>query len=61
MCTPTPTPSFNPGNPVHHLAARGITEDNKTSISALATALESVGDFKKPGLNAHTIGKEGAT
>jgi hypothetical protein len=59
--SPTPTPAFDPGNPVHLLATRGVTEDNKTSIPALVSALESFGDFKKPGANAYAIGKEGAT
>ena len=59
MCTPTPTPSSDTGNLIYWLSSKGITEDNKTNISALAAAMEMFGDFKRPGSNAYAIGKEG--
>ena len=58
--SPTPTPMVDPGSPVHILANKGITKNNKTNISTLATAMETFGDFKWPGTNTYAIGKEGA-
>ena len=54
----SPTPLHDPGDPVAVLAGKGITEGNKTDISALATALETFGDFKRG--TTWNIGKEGA-
>ena len=48
-----------PQGPDAILNARGITEGNMTNILALATALESFGDFKQG--TSWNIGKEGAT
>ena len=42
----SPTPLHDPGDPAAVLAGKGITEGNKTDISALATALQTFGDFK---------------
>jgi len=58
--TPTPTPTYSSGNPVHLLASRGVTDKNTTNISVLASAMESFGEFRRPGNNAYAIGKEGA-
>ena len=55
----SPTPALDPGNPVAILSQKGITEENKKDLSALATALESFGDFKH-GPSSWNIGKEGA-
>ena len=55
-CSPTPAP--DPGNPVAILSQKGITEENKKDISALATVLKSFGDFKR-GLSSWNVGKEG--
>ncbi|KAF8572984.1 hypothetical protein K439DRAFT_1625387 [Ramaria rubella] len=49
----------DPGDPVAVLASKGITNANKTSIDALATVMESFGDFKNRS-GAYTQGKEGA-
>jgi hypothetical protein len=57
--TRSPTPAPDPGNPVAVLSQRGITEENKTDISALANALETFGDFKR-GPSSWNVGKEGA-
>ena len=54
MLTYTPTRSRGPGC----RPGKGITEGNKTDISALATALETFGDFKRG--TTWNIGKEGA-
>ncbi|KAF8493156.1 hypothetical protein JB92DRAFT_3127501 [Gautieria morchelliformis] len=55
----SPTPAPDLGDPVAILNTRGISESNKTDISALATALESFGDFKCG--TSRNLGKEGAT
>jgi hypothetical protein len=54
----SPTPILDPGDPVAILNIRGINEDNKSDISALAMALETFGDFKRG--TTWNIGKEGA-
>ncbi|KAF8469894.1 hypothetical protein JB92DRAFT_3135279 [Gautieria morchelliformis] len=54
----SPTPIPNPGDAVAVLSSKGINESNKTDISALATALESFGDFKCG--TSWNLGKEGA-
>ena len=59
MPSHSPTPINDLGDPIAILNARGITEGNMTDISALATALESFGDFKRG--TSWNIGKEGAT
>ncbi|KAF8484172.1 hypothetical protein JB92DRAFT_3131821 [Gautieria morchelliformis] len=56
---PSPTPIADPGDPVAILRDRGINEDNRTDIAALATALETFGDFKRG--TTWNVGKEGAT
>jgi hypothetical protein len=53
-----PTPILYPGDPVAVLNIRGINEDNKTDISALAMALETFGDFKRG--TSWNIGQDGA-
>ena len=55
----SPTPAPDPGNPVAVLSQKGIIEENKKDISALATVLESFGDFKH-GPSSWNVGKEGA-
>ncbi|KAF8523557.1 hypothetical protein JB92DRAFT_3140748 [Gautieria morchelliformis] len=57
--TPSLTPLADPGDPAFILRDRGMSEDNKTDISALAAALKSFGDFKRG--NTWNVGKEGAT
>ncbi|KAF8491124.1 hypothetical protein JB92DRAFT_3128537 [Gautieria morchelliformis] len=42
----SPTPNPDPDDPVSVLSTKGINEGNKADISALATTLESFGDFK---------------
>ncbi|KAF8491555.1 hypothetical protein JB92DRAFT_3128318 [Gautieria morchelliformis] len=53
------TPIPDPGDPVAILNTKGINEGTKADISALATALESFGDFKRG--TTWNLGKEGAT
>jgi len=57
---PTPMPAGDPGSPVAILASKGITENNKSDISSLATAMEAFMDFRHPGSNTYAFGKEGA-
>ena len=54
----SPTPALDPGNPVAVLSQKGIAEENKKDISALATTLETFGDFK-PSLSSWNVGKKG--
>ncbi|KAF8574076.1 hypothetical protein K439DRAFT_1642450 [Ramaria rubella] len=63
--TPTAPPRRNrsptlndTGDPVAVLAPKSITESNKTNLDALASVLESFGDFRKN--NSYSYGKEGA-
>jgi hypothetical protein len=55
----SPTPVPDPGDPIAVLNNKGITEVNKTNLSALVAALETFGDFKRG--TSWNIGKEGAT
>ena len=43
---PTPVPAVDLQSPVYILASKGITENNKTDVSALVSAMETFGDFK---------------
>jgi hypothetical protein len=54
----SPTLILDPGDPVAVLNIRGINEDNKTDISALAMALEMFGDFRHG--TSWDVGKDGA-
>ncbi|KAF8508330.1 hypothetical protein JB92DRAFT_639413 [Gautieria morchelliformis] len=56
--TRSPTPAPDPGDPIAMLNSRGITEGNKSDISALASALESFGGLKHG--TTWNIGKEWA-
>ena len=55
----SPMPAPDPGNPVAVLSQKGITEEKKKDISALATVLKTFGDFKRSP-SSWNIGKEGA-